>query len=149
MIAIGRAIVNVRKTLGLSQKQLLERCDNKISQSFLSQIERGERNLNLENLEIIARNGLGIPPHLLVFIAQGNLKDESDEFSLLLHDTFDFLKNIYFKTLLAREKQKQLRELENDKNRIQEEISNMKNLKLEFEELLKNKVELSSQEFLN
>ncbi|PHN05405.1 helix-turn-helix domain-containing protein [Flavilitoribacter nigricans] len=149
MIEIGKAIVRVRKTLGLSQKQLLERCDNKISQSFLSQIERGERNLNLENLEVIAKNGLRIPPHLLVFIAQGDLKDESDEFSVLLHDTFDFLKTIYFKALLAREKQNQLRKLEDDKIKIQEEISNMKNLKSEFEELLKNKVELSSHELLN
>jgi transcriptional regulator with XRE-family HTH domain len=50
----GRAVRKRRRELDLSQEQLAERAD--LHRNYISDIERGERNLSLENIQKIARS---------------------------------------------------------------------------------------------
>jgi transcriptional regulator with XRE-family HTH domain len=50
----GRAVRKRRRELDLSQEQLAERAD--LHRNYISDIERGERNPSLENIQKIARS---------------------------------------------------------------------------------------------
>lgn len=59
----GRRVRELRLAAGLSQEALALKCE--IDRSYIGQVERGERNIALENMVKIAR-GLAIPPHELL-----------------------------------------------------------------------------------
>lgn len=59
----GERVKTRREALGLSQEALAHRCH--VHWTFLGQVERGQRNLNLHNLLKIAA-GLGVDPGELV-----------------------------------------------------------------------------------
>jgi transcriptional regulator with XRE-family HTH domain len=61
--AFGERVRARRETLGLSQEALAARSG--VHWTFLGQVERGRRNLNLHNLLKVAR-GLGVDPAELV-----------------------------------------------------------------------------------
>ncbi len=61
--AFGERVRARRQALGLSQEALAD--NSGIHWTFLGQVERGRRNLNLHNLLKIA-NGLGVDPAELV-----------------------------------------------------------------------------------
>ncbi len=61
--ALGERVRTQRNKLGLSQEALADRCG--VHWTFLGQVERGQRNLNLHNLLKLAK-GLGIDPGKLV-----------------------------------------------------------------------------------
>lgn len=61
--AFGERVRVHRQTLGLSQEALAELCG--VHWTFLGQVERGRRNLNLHNLLKLAK-GLGVDPGKLV-----------------------------------------------------------------------------------
>jgi transcriptional regulator with XRE-family HTH domain len=61
--AFGERVRAQREALGLSQEALAARSG--VHWTFLGQVERGRRNLNLHNLLKIAR-GLGVDPAKLV-----------------------------------------------------------------------------------
>lgn len=61
--ALGERVRQQRQALGLSQEALADRCG--VHWTFLGQVERGRRNLNLHNLLKLAK-GLGIDPGVLV-----------------------------------------------------------------------------------
>lgn len=56
--AVGAQIRSLRKARKLSQEQLAERAD--LHYTMIGSVERGERNITLENLSKIAK-GLGVP----------------------------------------------------------------------------------------
>ena len=56
LVALGRNIRNARKILKISQEELAFRCE--LHRTYLSDIERGVRNLSFSSLVAIAR-GLG------------------------------------------------------------------------------------------
>ena len=56
--AVGAHIRSLRKARKLSQEQLAERAD--LHYTMIGAVERGERNITLENLAKIAK-GLGVP----------------------------------------------------------------------------------------
>jgi transcriptional regulator with XRE-family HTH domain len=60
---LGERIRIQRQALGLSQEALAVRCG--VHWTFLGQVERGRRNINLHNLLKIAA-GLGVDPAKLV-----------------------------------------------------------------------------------
>jgi transcriptional regulator with XRE-family HTH domain len=70
--AFGERVRSHREALGLSQEALAARSG--VHWTFLGQVERGRRNLNLHNLLKLAA-GLGVDPSVLV---QG-LKPPDDE----------------------------------------------------------------------
>ncbi|NDK08363.1 helix-turn-helix domain-containing protein [Candidatus Gracilibacteria bacterium] len=53
----GNKVSELRKKLGLSQEELASKC--KLHRTYIGIIERGEKNLCLENIEIVAK-ALGI-----------------------------------------------------------------------------------------
>ena len=55
--AIGSAIRDLRDARGMTQAQLAEACG--LHRTFIGSVERGERNVSLENIARIAR-GLGV-----------------------------------------------------------------------------------------
>jgi transcriptional regulator with XRE-family HTH domain len=59
----GRRLRELRVAARLSQEALALKCD--IDRSYIGQVERGERNIALENMAKIAR-GLAVPPHELL-----------------------------------------------------------------------------------
>ncbi|TFW13334.1 XRE family transcriptional regulator [Massilia arenosa] len=61
--AFGDRVREVRHAKGLSQEELALRAG--VDRSYLGQVERGERNLTLENIYRIAE-GLGVPPGGLI-----------------------------------------------------------------------------------
>ena len=61
--ALGERVRRERQALGLSQEALALRCG--VHWTFLGQVERGRRNINLHNLLKIAA-GLGVDPGKLV-----------------------------------------------------------------------------------
>jgi transcriptional regulator with XRE-family HTH domain len=69
--AFGWAIRERRRLLGLSQERLADECG--LDRTYVSGIERGERNLSLRNIVIIAR-GLQVRP--------GHLLDRAEELSI-------------------------------------------------------------------
>ncbi|OAB41785.1 helix-turn-helix domain-containing protein [Paenibacillus antarcticus] len=60
---VGRNISRARKLRGITQEQLGEMVGQ--PQSYISRIERGEKNLSLETLEKIS-NSLGVDPDRLL-----------------------------------------------------------------------------------
>lgn len=55
--AFGKAVRHFRERLGISQEELAIRCG--LHRTYISDIERGRRNVGLINIEAIA-NGLAI-----------------------------------------------------------------------------------------
>lgn len=55
--AFGKAVRNFREQLGISQEDLALRCG--LHRTYISDIERGHRNVGLSNIEAIAE-GLSI-----------------------------------------------------------------------------------------
>ena len=80
-VLFGRRVRQLRKEKGVSQEAFAH--EVKIDRSYFGSIERGERNVSLDNICLIAR-GLGVPPaELLRFDAvpeaeaQGDTADEA------------------------------------------------------------------------
>lgn len=61
--AFGRRVAEVRKERGLSQERLAH--DAGIDRSYLGGVERGQRNVALDNIVKIAR-ALGVQPGVLM-----------------------------------------------------------------------------------
>ena len=61
--AFGKRVREVRLSVDISQEELAHRSG--LDRSYVGQVERGERNLTLENIFRIAE-GLGVPPAKLV-----------------------------------------------------------------------------------
>ena len=55
--AFGKRVRESRKLAGLSQEELAHRAD--LDRSYVGQVERGERNVSLDNIYRLA-NGLGM-----------------------------------------------------------------------------------------
>ena len=66
-VALGRAVRTYRQDLGLSQEELADRSG--MHRTYVGGIERGERNLALENL-IRLSLALGVPPSELLARAE-------------------------------------------------------------------------------
>lgn len=49
----GERVRELRKRLGFSQEQFAERCD--LDRTYIGGIERGERNVSLRNIAVLAR----------------------------------------------------------------------------------------------
>ncbi len=58
LLRFGERVRGLRTTKGLSQESFAALCD--LDRTYIGGIERGERNLSLRNIEVIA-NALGIP----------------------------------------------------------------------------------------
>jgi len=66
-VLFGQRVRQLRKAKGVSQEAFAH--EIKIDRSYFGSIERGERNVSLENICLIA-DGLGVPPaQLLMFDA--------------------------------------------------------------------------------
>ena len=64
-VLFGRRVRQLRKEKGVSQEAFAH--EIKIDRSYFGSIERGERNVSLDNICLIAK-GLGVPPaQLLTF----------------------------------------------------------------------------------
>lgn len=61
--AFGRRVREVRLSVDISQEELAHRSG--LDRSYVGQVERGERNLTLENIYRLAE-GLGVPAARLV-----------------------------------------------------------------------------------
>lgn len=59
----GNKLREFRKQKGFSQEKLAFKCD--LHRTYISDIERGSRNVSLKNIDKIAK-ALGIPPKLLL-----------------------------------------------------------------------------------
>lgn len=57
LVRFGERVRELRKKAGLSQEQLADRCE--LDRTYVGGIERGERNVSLRNIAIIAR-ALGV-----------------------------------------------------------------------------------------
>lgn len=68
-ILVGRNIRKYRKKMGLSQEELAEKSG--LHRTYIGGIERGERNITLDSLQVIA-DALSVEPVLLI------IKDDSD-----------------------------------------------------------------------
>lgn len=55
--AFGQAVRDIRENIGISQEELANRSG--LHRTYVSDVERGERNIGLRNIEAIAR-GLGV-----------------------------------------------------------------------------------------
>jgi len=58
LVRFGERVRELRKKSGLSQEQFAERCQ--LDRTYIGGIERGERNVSLRNIAIVAR-ALGVP----------------------------------------------------------------------------------------
>ena len=63
LVDFGRRLRALRKDAGLSQEGFALRCG--LDRTYIGGIERGERNVSLRNIELIAR-ALGVPLSSLV-----------------------------------------------------------------------------------
>jgi transcriptional regulator with XRE-family HTH domain len=68
-IDVAKQIISLRKTLGLSQKELAEKLNTK--QSAISRIEKGEQNISIGLLEKIA-DALGVEVNVSLNFTQQN-----------------------------------------------------------------------------
>lgn len=68
-ILVGHNIRKYRKKIGLSQEQLAEKSG--LHRTYIGGIERGERNITLDSLQVIAE-ALAVEPVLLI------VKDDDD-----------------------------------------------------------------------
>ena len=62
--AFGKEIKRRRTDLGLSQEELAHLCD--LHRTYIGSIERGERNVSLQNISIIAKALKCSPSELLL-----------------------------------------------------------------------------------
>lgn len=62
-VIVGAAIRRRRLHLGLSQESLADICG--LHRTYIGSVERGERNLSLRSLELIAAS-LGLEPFMLL-----------------------------------------------------------------------------------
>jgi transcriptional regulator with XRE-family HTH domain len=62
-VILGETIRYYRKKKGISQEKLAELCD--LHRTYISSVERGERNVSVMNIVEIAR-ALGIKPSVLL-----------------------------------------------------------------------------------
>lgn len=92
---LGRSIKLCRTNQGLSQEGLAKKI--KVSPSYISLIEKGERDLPISTAEKIAE-ALGIPMSLLTFLAA-----EPGELKGVPEDVRDKLAGIAFKLLNAKQ----------------------------------------------
>jgi transcriptional regulator with XRE-family HTH domain len=53
LIRFGERVRNLRQATGLSQEAFAEKCG--LDRTYISGIERGKRNVSLENLKVIAK----------------------------------------------------------------------------------------------
>ena len=72
LLEFGKKVKNIRLSKGFSQEQLSAITD--LDRSYLSDIERGLRNVSLKNIEILA-NAFGIPIYQL-FLEDGNILEK-------------------------------------------------------------------------
>lgn len=52
-VKFGKTLRRLRKNHGISQETFADKCD--LHRTYISDIERGERNVSLENIEKIAK----------------------------------------------------------------------------------------------
>lgn len=52
-VKFGKTLRRLRKNHGISQEAFADKCD--LHRTYISDIERGERNVSLENIEKIAK----------------------------------------------------------------------------------------------
>lgn len=57
LVRFGERVRELRKKAGLSQEQFAERCE--LDRTYIGGIERGERNVSLRNIAVLAR-ALGV-----------------------------------------------------------------------------------------
>lgn len=57
LVRFGERVRELRKKAGLSQEQFAERCE--LDRTYIGGIERGERNVSLQNIAVLAR-ALGV-----------------------------------------------------------------------------------------
>jgi transcriptional regulator with XRE-family HTH domain len=89
---LGQAIKLCRASRGLKQMELAEKAE--ISVSYLSLLERNQRDPNMTTVESIARS-LDIPLVLLVFLAEpDNTRLDSDVREKLSHAAMNNLKQV-------------------------------------------------------
>ena len=75
-VLFGRRVRQLRKAKGVSQEAFAH--EIKIDRSYFGSIERGERNVSLDNICLIAE-GLGVPPaQLLMFDTLPSSESEDD-----------------------------------------------------------------------
>ena len=53
LVRFGQRLRELRKKAGFSQEQFAQRCE--LDRTYVGGIERGERNLSLRNIEVLAR----------------------------------------------------------------------------------------------
>ena len=63
LVRFGNRVRELRKKKGLSQEGLA--LESGLDRSYVGGVERGERNISLENIEKLAR-ALGVPPASLL-----------------------------------------------------------------------------------
>ena len=78
---IGEQIRNIRKERGMTQEALANACG--FQYSYLSDIERGERNISMETLEKIVE-ALGVVPAEIFNFSHANTDNESIEKRMLI-----------------------------------------------------------------
>jgi transcriptional regulator with XRE-family HTH domain len=87
----GKKVRQLRKLLKLTQEELAHKAN--MDYKYLGAIERGEKNLTIENIGKIAQ-GLGVEPYELFLFHEENFKKEEE----IVEDKIkDILKNIPFK----------------------------------------------------
>jgi len=71
---LGKRIRELRKAKGWTQQELAERAD--LDYKYLGAVERGERNLTIDNVQKVA-DGLGLDAHqLFLFTEKGEQSSE-------------------------------------------------------------------------
>ena len=53
LVRFGQRLRELRKKAGFSQEQFAQRCE--LDRTYVGGIERGERNVSLRNIEVLAR----------------------------------------------------------------------------------------------
>ena len=71
----GRRVRQLRKSMGLTQQQLASRVG--MDYKYLGSVERGERNITIDNIQRIAE-ALGVEPYQLFLFSYEGLKPEEE-----------------------------------------------------------------------
>jgi transcriptional regulator with XRE-family HTH domain len=75
-VSLGQVIRDRRKRMGHSQESFADAAG--VHKNYMGSVERGERNVSLRNLKLIAK-ALGLPLTMLIALAEADtLGDESD-----------------------------------------------------------------------
>ncbi|MEK4384218.1 helix-turn-helix transcriptional regulator [Aeribacillus sp. FSL K6-2848] len=74
-ILFGKNVRKIRISMGISQEELAFRCG--LHRTYISDIERGTRNVSLENIERIA-HALNVPPKDLFDFSSIEPKDDQE-----------------------------------------------------------------------